>query len=121
MCLAVPGLVVSVEGDELQRTGRVDFGGVLRDISFAYLPEARPGDYVLVHPQAAAGDGDIVVAVVDGEATVKRLRRTGGGVLLEAENPAFPPLFLPAPPDGGTASSPALRVAGKVVGLFRKM
>ncbi len=81
----------------------------------------RDGDYVLVHPQETAGDGDIVVAVVDGEATVKRLRRTDGGVLLEAENPAFPPLFLPAPPAGDAASSPALRVAGKVVGLFRKM
>jgi len=81
----------------------------------------RNGDYVLVHPQAAAGDGDIVVAVVDGEATVKRLRRTAEGVLLEAANPAFSPLFLPAPPDGAAASSPALRVAGKVVGLFRKM
>jgi repressor LexA len=81
----------------------------------------RNGDYVLVHPQAAAGDGDIVVAVVDGEATVKRLRRTAGGVLLEAANPEFPPLFLPAPPDGAAASSSALRVAGKVVGLFRKM
>jgi SOS-response transcriptional repressor LexA len=62
-----------------------------------------------------------VVAVVDGEATVKRLRRTDGGVLLEAENPAFPPLFLPAPSDADAAPSPPLRIAGKVVGLFRKM
>jgi len=81
----------------------------------------RDGDYVLVHPQEAAGDGDIVVAVVDGEATVKRFRRSAGGILLEAENPAYPPLFLPAPPAGAASSSPALRIAGKVVGLFRKM
>jgi len=77
----------------------------------------RDGDYVLVRPQESAEDGEIVVAVVDGEATVKRLRRAEGGVRLEAENPAFPPLFLP----GQAVPSPALRVAGKVVGLFRKM
>jgi repressor LexA len=82
----------------------------------------RDGDYVLVRPQESAGDGEIVVAVVDGEATVKRLRRAEGGIRLEAENPAFPPLFLPGPEaTGPTAPSPALRVAGKVVGLFRKM
>ena len=83
----------------------------------------RDGDYVLVRPQEGAEDGEIVVAVVDGEATVKRLRRAEGGIRLEAENPAFPPLFLPAPgsPAADGASSPALRVAGKVVGLFRKM
>ncbi|MEW6719171.1 MAG: transcriptional repressor LexA [Thermodesulfobacteriota bacterium] len=81
----------------------------------------RDGDYVLVHPQESAGDGDIVVAVVDGEATVKRLRRTDGGVRLEAENPAFPPLLLPAPDGEGAAASRTLRIAGKVVGLFRRM
>ena len=81
----------------------------------------RDGDYVLVHPQETAGDGEIVVAVVDGEATVKRLRRAADGVRLEAENPACPPLFLPAPSGETAASSRTLRIAGKVVGLFRKM
>jgi repressor LexA len=85
----------------------------------------RDGDYVLVRPQEDAEDGEIVVAVVDGEATVKRLRRADGGVRLEAENPACPPLFLPGPetprPGSAGAPPPALRIAGKVVGLFRKM
>jgi repressor LexA len=81
----------------------------------------RDGDYVLVRPRETAEDGDIVVAVVDGEATVKRFRRTAGGVRLEAENPAFPALLLAAPPGEAAASSAALRIAGKVVGLFRKM
>lgn len=82
----------------------------------------RDGDYVLVRPQETAGNGEIVIAVVDGEATVKRLRHVDGGVRLEAENPAFPPLFLPDPKSPGAGPpSPALRVAGKVVGLFRKM
>lgn len=50
MCLAVPGKVASIDdGDELTRTARVEFGGVSREVSLAFLPEARVGDYVLVH------------------------------------------------------------------------
>jgi hydrogenase expression/formation protein HypC len=50
MCLAVPGKVVSISGeDPLQRTGKVSFGGVLKDVSLACLPEAKIGDYVIVH------------------------------------------------------------------------
>lgn len=49
MCLAVPGRIVSVSGKDLTRTGRVDFGGVLKEASLAYVPEANVGDYVIVH------------------------------------------------------------------------
>ncbi|MCS7091013.1 MAG: HypC/HybG/HupF family hydrogenase formation chaperone [Verrucomicrobiota bacterium] len=50
MCLAVPGKLLSVAGeDPLERTGRVSFGGVIKDVSLACVPEAKPGDYVLVH------------------------------------------------------------------------
>lgn len=50
MCLAVPGCILSVEGEEtLMRVGRVDFGGLVKEINLAYVPEARVGDYVLVH------------------------------------------------------------------------
>lgn len=50
MCLAVPGKIVSIEGeDPLLRSGRVDFSGVVKQVSLAYVPEARVGDYVLVH------------------------------------------------------------------------
>ncbi|MFZ0427443.1 MAG: HypC/HybG/HupF family hydrogenase formation chaperone [Acidobacteriota bacterium] len=50
MCLAVPGRIVSISGEEpLSRNGRIDFGGVLREVSLACVPEAREGDYVLVH------------------------------------------------------------------------
>jgi hydrogenase expression/formation protein HypC len=59
MCLAIPGKLESVEGDDpLFRQGRVSFGGVGRVVSLACTPEAAPGDYVLVH----AG---IAIAVVD--------------------------------------------------------
>lgn len=50
MCLAVPGKIESIEGvDPIVRTGRVNFGGVIKQVSLAYVPEARVGEYVLVH------------------------------------------------------------------------
>ena len=50
MCLAVPGRILSVAGeDPLMRVGRVDFGGVVKEINLAFVPEARIDDYVLVH------------------------------------------------------------------------
>jgi hydrogenase expression/formation protein HypC len=50
MCLAVPGRVLSLSGgDPLTRTGRVDFGGVVKEINLAFTPEATVGNHVLVH------------------------------------------------------------------------
>jgi hydrogenase expression/formation protein HypC len=50
MCLAVPARVLDTREDgTLARSGRVDFGGVIRTISLAFVPEARVGDHVLVH------------------------------------------------------------------------
>ncbi len=72
------------------------------------------GDHVLVRSQARAEEGEIVVAVIDGEATVKRFRRWKGKVRLEAANPAYPPIVVPA-------GAPSFRIAGKVVGVYRKL
>jgi hydrogenase expression/formation protein HypC len=50
MCLAIPGEILSVSGDDpLTRLGRVSFGGIVKEISLAYVPEANIGDYVIVH------------------------------------------------------------------------
>ena len=50
MCLAVPGKIVSISGDEaLTRMAKVSFGGVVKDVCLAYLPEALVDDYVIVH------------------------------------------------------------------------
>jgi len=50
MCLAVPGQILSITGDDpITRAGRVSFGGVVKEVSLAYVPEAAVGDYVIVH------------------------------------------------------------------------
>jgi len=50
MCLAVPGKLISIAGDDpLTKTGRVSFGGVIKEVSLAYVPEVQIDDYVLVH------------------------------------------------------------------------
>ena len=50
MCLAVPGKIVSIGGDDpLLRSGRVNFGGIVKEVNLGYTPEAKVGDYVIVH------------------------------------------------------------------------
>jgi hydrogenase expression/formation protein HypC len=50
MCLAVPGKILSISGVEpLERVGRIDFSGIVKEASLAYVPEAKIGDYVIVH------------------------------------------------------------------------
>ena len=50
MCLAIPGKIESLSGDDpITRMGRVNFGGVIKEASLAYVPEAQVGDYVIVH------------------------------------------------------------------------
>ena len=50
MCLAVPGKIMSIEGtDAMLRSGKVNFAGIIKNINLAYVPEAKIGDYVLVH------------------------------------------------------------------------
>lgn len=51
MCLAVPGMLLEVAESDIPdlRTGKVDFGGIRKEVSLAFTPEAVPGDYVLVH------------------------------------------------------------------------
>jgi hydrogenase expression/formation protein HypC len=50
MCLAIPGKILSIAGDDpLMRTGRISFGGIVKEVNLAYTPEAGVGDYVIVH------------------------------------------------------------------------
>ncbi len=50
MCLAIPGKIIGISGeDPLTRMGKIDYGGVVKEVSLAYVPEAVVGDYVIVH------------------------------------------------------------------------
>jgi hydrogenase expression/formation protein HypC len=50
MCLAIPGKVVSISGDDpLTRMGKVNFSGIVKEACLAYVPEVKVGDYVIIH------------------------------------------------------------------------
>jgi len=50
MCLGIPGKILEIQaGEPGLRMGRVDFGGVVKEVCLAYVPEASVGDYVVVH------------------------------------------------------------------------
>jgi repressor LexA len=69
------------------------------------------GDYVLVKVQAQADNGEIVVALVEDEATVKRISHRGDKIILQPENPAHQPMTF--------TKGDTLRVLGKVIGVVR--
>jgi hydrogenase expression/formation protein HypC len=59
MCLAVPGKILEIAGDDpLLRSARVSFSGVVKQVSLTCTPEARVGDYVLVHVGVAISTVD---------------------------------------------------------------
>ncbi len=72
------------------------------------------GDYVLVRKQPSASPGDIVVAIIGDEATVKRFYPEKKHVRLQPENEAFGPIII-------EKNAPGFYLAGKVVGLMRRM
>lgn len=82
MCLAVPGKVIEIEGDDpLLRSARVSFSGVIKEVSLACAPEARTGDYVLVHVGLAIG----VIDQEEAEETFRYLKAMGDLDGLEEE------------------------------------
>lgn len=49
MCLGIPGKVIEITGTDVTRMGRVDFDGIVKDVSLAYVPDIEIGDYTIVH------------------------------------------------------------------------
>jgi repressor LexA len=72
-----------------------------------------PGDTVIVRRQDTARDGEIVVAAVEGEATVKRLKLSAGRIELHPENTDFAPIVI--------APDTEIRILGRVVEVRRKL
>ncbi|CAB1128851.1 LexA repressor [Candidatus Hydrogenisulfobacillus filiaventi] len=85
-----PDFLLRVMGDSMQEAGILD------------------GDLVVVQAQPAADEGDIIIALLENEATVKRLHLTREGPWLMPANPRYQPLF-----------APDLKVLGRVIGLLR--
>jgi hydrogenase expression/formation protein HypC len=81
MCLAVPGKVVSIAGEAELRTGRVDFGGIIRDASLACVPETKVGDYVVVHVGVAIS----IVDEAEAAQTLEYLKQMGAIAELRAK------------------------------------
>ncbi len=94
MCLAIPGKIVSLtEGDPLLRTGKVSFGGVLKEVSLAYVPEAKVGDYVIVHVGFALS----VVDEAEANQVFDYLKQMEDLSELEAGTPPTPKPVEPGP------------------------
>ena len=74
-------------------------------------PTFQPGDLVLIRQQPEVQQGQIAAVGIDGEATLKRFYKNGDGVVLIADNPAYPPQVYPAGTD--------VRVYGLAVGFVR--
>lgn len=73
MCLAIPGKLLQVRPQDGLPMGKVQFGGISKDVCLAYVPEARVGDYVLVHAGFAIG----VVDPAEAERTFEYVRQIG--------------------------------------------
>jgi hydrogenase expression/formation protein HypC len=80
MCLAVPGKIITITGeDPLFRTAKVDFDGVAREVSLSCLPQAKAGDYVIVHVGVAISilDEDDAKQTLDDFQQLKELAAGG--------------------------------------------
>ena len=80
-----------------------------------------PGDTVIVRRQVTARDGEIVVAMVGDDATVKRLRLRAGRVELHPENEAFKPIIIADQPASNLAQMDLAQILGRVVEVRRKL
>ena len=78
MCLGVPGKIIDVYEDKGLRMGRIDFGGAVREVCLAYVPEAQVGEYALIHVGFALS----VLSEDEAQATLAVLREIAD---LEAE------------------------------------
>lgn len=78
MCLGIPGRIIEANENPLMRMGKVDFGGIVREISLAYVPEAAVGDYVIVHAGFA-------ISRLDEQEAHETLKLMAEAGILEAE------------------------------------
>jgi len=88
MCLAIPGRVAQIDVNDGVRTGRIQFGGITRQACLDFVPEAKEGDYVMVHVGFA-------ISVVDKDEAERTYALLEGMGVLEDElvlNKPTPPV-----------------------------
>ena len=73
MCLAVPGKILNITGEDVLRSGTVSFGGISKQVNLAYVPEAKVGDYVIVH----VGFAISIVDETEAKQTFEYLKQMG--------------------------------------------
>ena len=93
----------------MARGGRTLFALVVKGDSMINA-HIQSGDKLIVQQTSHATPGEIVVALVDGDATVKTFRKSGSRVWLEPANPKYQPIIVSETQD--------FRIVGKVVGVF---
>jgi hydrogenase expression/formation protein HypC len=101
MCLGIPGQIVTITDTAGLPTGKVDFGGVAREVCLAYVPEARVGDYVVVH----VGFAISLIDEAEAHRTLEILRSMGDVLEQElsgADPPRLGPADLPTEPTEGS-------------------
>lgn len=78
MCLAIPGKLEKIisELDETFRIGSVSFEGVIKEVNLALVPEAKIGDYLLIHVGAAIG----IINEEEAKVTMSVLKQMGEGI-----------------------------------------
>ena len=117
MCLAVPGKVVEIVGDDpLLRSAKVSFAGVIKLVSLTCTPEAKLGDYVLVHVGVAISTID----PEDAALTFRYLREMGelDGIELPADAPDTPrPIGHPSPEGIHASADPLWRGVAQSAGV----
>ena len=86
MCLGIPGKLVEVYEQNGLAMGKVEFGGIVRETCLAYTPEARVGEYVIVHVGFAISRLDEAEA----QEVFSYLEQIGEAAELEDEQPAGP-------------------------------
>ena len=117
--VAAGGPILAVENVEATITVAQEWAGseevfFLRVKGDSMAPFILEGDLVLVRSQPSADNGDVVVALLDDEATVKRFYRENRHIVLRPDNPRWEILRI-------RENTPTFRVVGKVIGVYRKL
>jgi len=117
--VAAGGPILAVENIEATITVAQEWAGseevfFLRVKGDSMAPFILEGDLVLVRSQPSADNGDVVVALLDDEATVKRFCRENRHIVLRPDNPRWEILRI-------RENTPTFRVVGKVIGVYRKL